>query len=204
MEKPGFGSPLIFSVFSLVGALIIASGYLYTVFMLTPGTPPTKSELEKKGLTGEQIEDTLRDENAKNLEKYLPKEDINKIKNQEADATAKNRVGRVLTEIQACITAKTYSNPPFSANQIYNTRGGCADYKELPTEIDEPKPILTTDSANTVICIWSQGGSININTWVIAATKNAKVVLEDGSKFEISPQSDKSYNLNSNPSRCES
>src|SRR3990170_1867017 len=169
MEKPGFGSPLIFSVFSLVGALIIASGYLYTVFMLTPGTPPTKSELDKKGLTGVQIEDTLRDENAKNIEKYLPKDELDKIKNQEADTSAKNRVGRILTEIQACITTKTYSNPPFSANQIYNTQGGCADYKEFPTGIDEPKPVLTTDSANTVICIWSQGGSININTWIIAA-----------------------------------
>ena len=204
MEKPGFGSPLIFSVFSLVGALIIASGYLYTVFMLTPGTPPTKSELEKKGLTGEQIEDTLRDENAKNIEKYLPKDELDKIKNQEADAAAKNRVGNVLTEVQTCITTKTYSNPPFSANQIYNMQGGCADYKELPTGIDEPKPVLTTDQENTLICIWTKGGSINANTWVIAVTKNAKVVLEDNSEVEVIPQSNTSYNLSSNPSSCKS
>lgn len=204
MKKSGFGSPLLFSALSLIGALLIASGYLYTAFTLTIGAPPTRSELEKKGITGKQLEDTLRDENVKNLEKYLPKDETDKIKNQEADAAAKNRVGNVLTEVQACITTKTYSNPPIPANQIYNTQGGCADYKELLAGIDEPKPVLTTDAANTLICVWTKGGSINTNTWVIAATKNAKVVLEDGSEAEIVPQSNKSYNLSSNPSSCKS
>lgn len=118
MKKSGFGSPLLFSVVSLVGALLIASTYLYTAFILRVDTPSSRPDLEKKGLTEEQIDNTLREENTKNLEKYLPAEEIDKIKKQEEDSKIKSDIGSLATELQAYYTTPGKGKYPSSLDTL--------------------------------------------------------------------------------------
>ncbi len=137
MNKTGFGSPILFLAISLIGVLILASGYLYTAFTLSTGTPSTRSELEDKGLSSQEIEDTLREENEKNLKKYLPSEDVEKIKKQEQDQNIKSDVGQLATELQAFYTTPGNGKYPSALGQINQTLSGnyqyivCLDNTEL-------------------------------------------------------------------------
>lgn len=132
MNRAGFGSPLLFSAMSLIGALLIASTYLYTAFVLTTDAPSSRSELEKQGLSEEQIESTLRDENEKRLEKYLPADEIEKIKKQELDSGIKNDIGFLATYLQAFYTTPGNGKYPSSLSELI-TSGFTKEIPQTPS-----------------------------------------------------------------------
>lgn len=161
--KKGFGLPILLLTISLLGVFLLASGYLYTAFTLTAGAPPTISELGEKGLSGQEIEDTLRAENEKNLSKYLPPEEIDRIKKQELDQKIKSDIGQLATELQGFYTTPGNGKYPATLAELNQTVSGNYQY------------IVCLDNTNSIL--FSQLNAVN-GYWVWSSFENQTRVID--------------------------
>ncbi|OGY22677.1 MAG: hypothetical protein A2113_02185 [Candidatus Woykebacteria bacterium GWA1_44_8] len=179
----------------IIGTILVGLGLL--IYLLLQPKPELSSPPAK-----------VSTESAKELlEQQLSEEEINKIKNDEADQRAESNVRSIATAVSACTTVLLSKNEQVS--KIYSVSGGCGNYDYLLESSyivkipDNPKPTLKTDSANSIICIWAEGGSIGQNHWVFFATDDAKVILANGGSKQISAANISLLDLEGNHKDCQ-
>ena len=137
--------------------------------------------------------------------------DPDRFKNNEADYKAQSDLHAVTGPINMCLIKN--QNNGISAEKTYTADGGCADYKYLeviawPVENGVKANVtIYVNSEDNLICVWAQGGTIGVNNWTYASlthpTKEAKLILEDGSRVSIPNVSGPLNNISSNPVSCE-
>ena len=188
---------------AVVALVLIGLGILLFL-VLQAESEPSSSAITKRTTPPTNIStDSAREL----LEQQLSEEEIKKIKNEESDQRAESNTRQLATAVEACST-KLLSQGT-SMKDIYSTTGGCGEYDFLVSggyvyEIpDNPRPVLKTDPANSVICIWAKGGSIDQNHWSFYATDNVKISLENGGSKQITLANVSSLDLKSDPKDCQ-